>query len=109
MRILCAITLITIDGREAVRHDRCASKYIRIWRQLNILILKKDYSQGGGERQGPVITVETIDSILTQLPPNVTFVSALQSYLNTITIGSQLLFIVYDAVLPESIEYHTTW
>jgi hypothetical protein len=62
----------------------------------------KDYFQGG-ERNGPVVTAETIGR---HLLLDTSLSASLENYLSTIPIGPITFFDAYDKILPESVAYH---
>jgi hypothetical protein len=81
---------------ESTIKDRIASHF-------KCFYFAKDYSQGG-ERNRPVITVQTMN-YLRKLPDK-TFTAALENFLHTIPRGPKTFFDNYDKILPESITYH---
>jgi hypothetical protein len=82
-----------------VDHVRCASSDY----SSRSFIWFNDYSHAG-ERSGPIITAQLINRL--RAIPNTSISDSLQSYLNSIPIGPQLFFDIYDTVLPESNVYH---
>jgi hypothetical protein len=92
-----------IAWKEIVLDERCASSYY----QSKYHIWARDYTHAA-ERNGPVITVRTINRLYKQFEPKTTLLDSLKSYLETIPIGPKIIFDTYDTVLPESRAYHNS-
>jgi hypothetical protein len=87
--------------KEIVDNTPCARSYCN--NDGRRLIWARDYTHAR-VRNGSVMTVESIR--LVRERPNTTITASLKLFLDSIPISPQILFDIYDTVLPESIAYH---
>lgn len=89
-----------LESMEIVNKNRVASsKYGSFFS-----FFAMDYIQGG-EREGPIITGQTMDR-LCSTRGDTTLAVALENYFSSIPIGSKTFFENYDEILLESVVYH---